>query len=89
MLYIQSVGEHTKSKAAVEEAYNALAQAHRGEQQATMESPAVKLTLQGLQRQLARPVQKNPFTVEMLAAIVADAKQSSSLGDLRLATPFR
>ena len=88
MLYMQSVGERTKSKAAVEEAYNALAWAHHmGDQPAPTESATVKLTLQGLQRQLARPVQKKkPINVEMLAAIVADAEQSNSLADLRLAT---
>ena len=51
MLYMQSVGERTKSKSAVEEAYNAIAWAHRvGDQQAPTESAAIKLTLQGLQR---------------------------------------
>ena len=88
MLYMQSVGEHTKSKSAVEEAYNAIAWAHRvGDQQAPTESAAVKLTLQGLQRQLAKPVQKKkPITAEMLASIVTDAEQSNSLADFRLAT---
>ena len=52
MLYMQSVGERTRSKSAVEEAYNALAWAHRiGDQQSPTESAAVKFTLQGLQRQ--------------------------------------
>ena len=88
MLYMQSVGERTRSKSAVEEAYNALAWAHRiGDQQSPTESAAVKLTLQGLQRQLAKPIQKKkPITVEILAAIVTDAEKSNSLADLRLAT---
>ena len=55
ILYLQAVGEQTKSKAAVEEAYNALAWAHHlGNQQALTEATTVKLLLQGLQRQLAR-----------------------------------
>ena len=59
MLYMQSVGERTRSKSAVEEVYNALAWAHRiGDQQSPTESTAVKFTLQGLQRQLAKPIQK-------------------------------
>ena len=46
MLYIQSIGERTRSKSAVEDAYNALAWAHRiGDQQSPIESTAVKLTL--------------------------------------------
>jgi len=85
---MQSVGERTKSKAAVEEAYNALAWAHHiGDQRAPTESAAVKLTLQGLQRQLARPVQKKkPITIGILSAIVAEAEKSNSLADLRLET---
>ena len=58
-----------------------------GDQQTPTKSAAAKLTLQSLQRQLARPVQKKkPITAEILAAIVSDAKQSNSLADLRLAT---
>ena len=57
MLYLQAVGEQIKSKAAVEEAYNALAWAHHlGNQQAPTEAATVKLLLQGLQRELARPL---------------------------------
>ena len=88
MLYLQAVGEQTKSKAAVEEAYNAVAWAHHlGNQQTPTEAATVKLLLQGLQRQLARPIRKKkPITVDMLTSIVADAEQSGSLADLRLAT---
>ena len=90
MLYMQSVGERTKSKSAVEEVYNAIAWAHRvGDQQAPTESAAVKLTLQGLQRQLAKPVQKKkPITAGMLASIVTDAEQSNS-GLALLVRPVR
>ena len=85
---MQSVGEHTRSKSAVEEAYNVLAWAdHIGDQQSSTESAAVKLIFQGLQKQLAKPIQKKrPITVETLAAIVTDAEQSNSLADLCLAT---
>ena len=88
MLYLQAVGEQTKSKAAVEEAYNAQAWAHHlGSQPTPTEAAAVKLQLQGLQRQLAKPVQKKKLiTVEILASIVEDAEQSGSLADLHLAT---
>ena len=44
-MYLQSVGECMKSKSAVEEAYNAIVWAHCvDDQQAPMESAAVKLT---------------------------------------------
>ena len=44
-------------------------------------------TLEGLQRTLAKPiVKKEPITVEMLEAIVQDARSSGCLFDLRLAT---
>ena len=88
MLYLQAVGEQTKSKVAVEEAYNTLAWVHHlGNQQALTEAATVKLLLQGLQRQLARPIRKKkPITVDMFTSIVADAEQSGSLADLRLAT---
>ena len=47
----------------------------------------VKATLEGLQRKLAKPVQKKaPVTVEMLGRMVENAKMSGSLSDLRLTT---
>jgi len=55
--------------------------------EAAVGSPLVKATLQGLQRMLAKPVcKKTPVTVEMLEQMVADAKQSGSLADMRLTT---
>ena len=52
-----------------------------------LSDPLVRTTLEGLQRSLAKPVvKKEPVTVEMLEAIVADAQQSGTLMDLRLAT---
>ena len=47
----------------------------------------MKATVEGLQRQLARPVKKKePVTVEMLEAMVNDAESSGTLSDLRLVT---
>ena len=49
--------------------------------------PFVKATLEGLQQTLAKPiVKKEPVTVEMLEAVVQDARSSGHLSDLRLAT---
>ena len=83
---MQHLGE--ESKAAIEEACNALSWVHLS---AGLASPTahsfVKATLEGWQRTLARPVvKKEPVTVDMLEAIVADANRSGSLSDLRLAT---
>ena len=88
MLHMQSVGESTRSKSTVEEAYNAIAWAHHiGDQQSPTESAAVKLTLQGLQKQLSKLIhKKKPITVKILAAIVTDAEKSNSLADLSMAT---
>ena len=87
-LYLQYLGEKTKSKAVVEEASNAVSWVHNS---AGLCPPLadlfVKATLEGLQRSLAKPVvKKEPVTVDMLEAIVRDADKSGSLADLRLAT---
>ena len=87
-LYLQHLADTTNSKSAVEEAYNALAWVHFT---AGLSSPTssvfVKSTLEGLQRRLARPIiKKTPVTIGMLGEIVQDAKRSTSLSDLRLAT---
>ena len=51
------------------------------------ESQFVRIVVQGLQRNLAKPVTKKlPVTTEMLGAIVDDAKKSRSLADWRLDT---
>ena len=88
ILYIQHVGEVSRSKAAVEEACNALSWIHScAGLLSPVADPFVKVTLEGLQRSLAKPtVKKEPITVEMLQAIVVDAQKSSFLSDLRLAT---
>ena len=87
-LYLQHLGEETKSKATVEEACNAVSWVHAS---AGLSSPSVdpfvKATLEGLQRSLAKPVvKKEPVTVDMLEAIVKDVDKSGTLMDLRLAT---
>ena len=47
----------------------------------------MKATLEGLQRELAKPiVKKEPVSVEMLEAMVKDAESSGTLSDLRLVT---
>ena len=85
---MQHVGEVSRSKAAVEEACNALSWIHScAGLLSPVADPFVKVTLKGLQRSLAKPtVKKEPITVEMLQAIVVDAQKSSSLSDLWLAT---
>ena len=88
VLYLQHLGETSKSKAAVEEATNAMSWVHSCAGLPSISAnPFVKATIDGLQRSLAKPtVKKEPVTVEMLEAIVTDAQQSGSLSDLRLAT---
>ena len=81
-LYLQHIGNQAKSKAAAEEAVNALNWVHS---LAGMDSPAsnplVQATLQGLKRMLAQLVQKKrPITSEMLQEI------HPTLANLRLAT---
>ena len=47
----------------------------------------MRATLEGLQRELAKPVaKKEPVTVEILEAMVKDAEGSGTLSDLRLVT---
>ena len=85
---MQHLEEKSQSKAAIEEACNALSWVHLSVEVASPTAhPFVKATLEGWQRTLARPVaKKDPVTVDMLEAIVADANRSGSLSDLRLAT---
>ena len=87
VLYLQHLGDTVGSKSAVEEAVNALAWMHSTAGLASPITTIVKATLEGLQRKLAKPVQKKaPVTVEMLGRMVEDAKMSGSLSDLRLTT---
>ena len=87
VLYLEHLGETKGSKAAIEEAVNALACAHSlsGLLSPTA-SPFVQIVLDGLKRAHAKPVKKKePFTVEMLKAIADDAIQTDSLADTCLA----
>ena len=88
VLYMQSLAESSSSKSAVEEIYNAMSWIHA---MANCDSPTdsqvVGTVMQGLQRNLAKPVTKKlPVATEMLGAIVDDAKKSRSLADRRLTT---
>ena len=87
-LYLQHIGDTVGSKAAAEEACNALAWVHSAAGLASpVGSSVVRATLEGLQRILAKPVVKKvPITVEMLQQIVEDSKRSGTLSDLRLST---
>lgn len=67
-LYLQHIAVSVGSKAAVEEAINAVSwmQQLAGHVRVS-QSPIVKATVAGLQRQLAKPrTKKEPITVEML-----------------------
>ena len=87
-LYLQHLSEKTSSKAAVEEAANAVAWMHSSAGLTAPSShPLVRATLEGLRRTLAKPiVKKEPLTVEMLEVMVRDMNRSGSLSDLRLIT---
>ena len=87
-LYLQSIGDQSQSRSAVEEACNAIAWVHSTAGLPTpTTSPFVKATLDGMQRLLARPtVKKTPITPDMLEDMVKDVKESGSLSDLRLTT---
>jgi len=86
-LYLQHIGDISQSKAAVEEACNALAWVHAtAGLLSPTQSPFLRSTLEGMQRVLARPtVRKDPVTSAMLVEIVKDARESNTLSDLRLA----
>lgn len=88
VLYLQHVGEATKSRAAVEEAVNAIAWMQRlaGEEVTVAQDPLVKLVVDGFQRLLARPkVRKEPVTADMLPQIVESMQQPYILSEVRLA----
>ena len=87
VLYLQHLGETKGSKAAIEEAVNALAWVHSlSGQPSPTASPFVQVVLDGLRRAHAKPVKKKePFTAEMLKAIACHAIERDSLADTRLA----
>lgn len=86
-LYLQHVGESTKSRAAVEEAVNAISWVQRlAGDQAVNQHSLIKMTVDGFQRTLARPkVRKEPVTPEMLQEIVAAMSSPPTLSEVRLA----
>lgn len=85
-LYLQFLGKSSRSKAAVEEAVNAIAWVQQlAGHQPVSSSPFIRATLAGLQRQLARPkVRKEPVTVEMLSSMVESLGPAPKLSDIRL-----
>ena len=87
-LYLQHLAESRESKAAAEEAVNALGWVHglAGVSSPT-ETPFVRRTLEGIQRVLAKPVvKKEPVTADMLVELVADANKEGTLSSIRLVT---
>ena len=85
-LYLQFLAKSSRSKASVEEAVNAIAWVQRlAGHQPVSASPFIRATLEGLQRQLARPkVRKEPVTVEMLGSMVKSLGAMPKLSDIRL-----
>ena len=89
-LFIQFLADSTKSRSAIEEAYNSIAWVHStaGLLSPTV-SPFVKAMLEGLQRLLAKPtVKKAPVTPAKLEEMVRDARKNQTLSDLRLVTAY-
>ena len=84
-LYLQHIAVHSQSKAAVEEAVNALSWINQtvGLQPIAHE-PFIKTVLAGLQRSLAKPKnKKEPITLAMLKDLVDAAGSSPSLSEAR------
>ena len=87
-LYLKYLGESKKSKSVVEEAVNCSSWVHSmvGVTSPTSD-PLVQVTLDGLKRMCAKPVQKKaPFSIEMIQAIVQDVKWNNCLASIRIAT---
>lgn len=85
-LYLQHIADTVGSRSAVEEAVNAVSWLQQLAGLASVgESPLVKATLAGLQRQLAKPtVKKEPVTVEMLQRMAESAGCPPTLAESRL-----
>ena len=83
-LYLQHLAVQSQSKAAVEEAANAVSWFnHSVGLQPVNHDPFVKMVLAGLQRALAKPKKKEPITPAMLKDLVDAAGPSPSLTDAR------
>ena len=85
-LYLQHLGSQSQSKAAVEEAINAVSWFSQAAGLVPMTSdPFIKTVLAGLQRSLAKPkVKKEPVTPTMLREMVDSLGAKPSLSDLRI-----
>ena len=86
-LYLQHLGDTTQSKAAVEEAVNAISWVHKlSGLPAVAESPFVGAVQSGLQRMLAKPrKKKEPVTPHMLRLLVESLSGEPSLTEVQLA----
>ena len=86
-LYLQHLGEAVQSKAAVEEAVNAIGWVHQlAGHPPIVASPFVRAMLAGLQWKLAKPkVPKEPITTDILVALVDSLGPTPTLADIRLA----
>ena len=85
-LYLQHLGDTVGSKSTVEEAVNAVGWVHQLAGYPTLaESSFVRIVLDGLQRNLARPkVLKEPVTPDMLSGLVTSLGEAPSLTDVHL-----
>ena len=85
-LYLQHLGDTTKSRAAVDEAVNAINWVHRLSGLPLVSgSPFVGAVQAGLQRVLAKPrTRKEPVTSDMLRSLVDSLSHNPSLSDVRL-----
>ena len=85
-LYLQHIAVTVGSRTAVEEAVNAVSWLQQlSGQTSVAESPLIKATLAGLQRQLAKQTtKKEPVTVEMLQMMAESAGCTPTLAESRL-----
>ena len=85
-LYLQHVGESSKSRSAVEDAVNAISWVQRLSGMAPVSSnPLIKSVMEGLQRVLAKPkVKKEPVTPQMLQKMVMSLSATPTLTEVRL-----
>ena len=86
VLYLQHLAETTGSKAMVEETVYSMTWVHNlASVPSPTENSLVTSTLEGLRRALAKPVsKKEPITVDILKAMVADTNKRPTLSNVRL-----
>jgi hypothetical protein len=87
-LYLQHVGESTKSRAAVEEAVNAVSWVQRlAGMEPVSHDVLIRTVADGFQRILAKPkIKKEPVTPQMLQELIGSMSVPPSLSEIRLAT---